>query len=227
MFATIVTLVIGGATLASPSMRAPITGLRSADAVARNRSAGCPDRASTPISVAVTAPSGLSESLLQRVFAEAEAIWEPVGIAFDWHMASTQTRGWQLAVTIENPHDQLTEWQPRLGWILFAAGTPDCRIHLSQANAEALVRRTPGAVDVTSGTHERLIGRALGRAFSHELGHYLLQSKGHSPQGLMRAIWPSTQLLSDDRGGFELAPDQQETVTRRLQHMPLTCDQPL
>lgn len=198
MFATIVTLVIGGATLASPA----------------------------PISVAVTAPSGLSESLLQRVFAEAEAIWEPVGISFDWHpVASTQTRGWQLAVTIENPHDQLAESQLRLGWISFAAVTPDWRIHLSQANAEELVRRTPGALDVTFGAHERLIGRALGRAFSHELGHYLLNSKGHSPQGLMRAIWPSTQLLSVDRSGFELSTDQQEAAALSLQQMRLTCHQ--
>jgi len=44
--------------------------------------------------------------------------------------------------------------------------------------------------------HERLIGRALGRAFSHELGHYILKSKGHTSQGLMRATWPSEQLLS-------------------------------
>jgi len=43
--------------------------------------------------------------------------------------------------------------------------------------------------------HERLIGPASGRAFSHELGHYILKSNGHTSQGLMRAAWPSEQLL--------------------------------
>ena len=183
----------------------------------------------TPISVAVTAPARLSESLLQRIFAEAEAIWEPVGITFDWHpvVSTERPREWQLALTIENPHDRLAEWQAPLGWISFAARTPDCRIHLSQASAEELVRRTPTALDIMFSAHERLIGRALGRAFSHELGHYILQSKEHTPQGLMRATWPSEQLLSVDRSGFELSREQREAATRRIQHMQLTCDRQL
>lgn len=180
----------------------------------------------TPISVAVTAPAGLSESLLQRIFAEAEAVWEPVGITFDWHpiVSSERSREWQLALTIENSYDRLAERQAPLGWISFAAGTPGCRIHLSQASAEELIRRTPTALDIMFSAHERLIGRALGRAFSHELGHYILKSKGHSPQGLMRATWPSEQLLSVDRSGFELSREQQEAAIRRIQHIQLTCD---
>jgi hypothetical protein len=190
---------------------------------------GCPDATSTPISVAVTAPAGLSESLLDRIFVEAEAIWEPVGITFDWHpIALRKTpRDWQLALTIENPHDRLAESQAPLGWISFAAGTPGCRIYLSQASAEELVRRTPTALDIMFSAHERLIGRALGRAFSHELGHYILKSKGHTPQGLMRATWPSEQLLSVDRSGFELSREQREAAIRRIQHIQLTCDQQL
>ena len=174
--------------------------------------------ASTPMSVAVTAPAGMNESLLRRIFVEAEAIWKPVGITFDWHLlASTETpRPWQLALTIENPHDRLSAWQEPLGWISFASGSPDCRIHLSQASAEELVRDTPTALDIMFSVHERLIGRALGRAFSHELGHYILKSKGHTSQGLMRATWPSEQLLSTDRSGFELSPEQREIATRHL-----------
>jgi hypothetical protein len=160
----------------------------------------------------------MNESLLRRIFVEAEAIWKPVGITFDWHLlASTETpRPWQLALTIENPHDRLSEWQEPLGWISFASGSPDCRIHLSQASAEELVRDTPTALDIMFSVHERLIGRALGRAFSHELGHYILKSKGHTSQGLMRATWPSEQLLSADRSGFELSREQREIATRYL-----------
>jgi hypothetical protein len=124
VFATLMTLVTCGAT---------------AIAVAPPR----------PIPVAVTAPARPSKSLLQRIFAEAEAIWEPVGITFDWHpvVSTERPREWQLALTIENPHDRLAEWQAPLGWISFAARTPDCRIHLSQPSAEELVRSTPTALD--------------------------------------------------------------------------------
>ena len=212
MFAAFVTLAISGAL------------------VAPNRpSVLCPDAAFTPISIAVDAPAGLSESLLSRIFAEADAIWEPAGIRFDWRrVASTERpRGPQLALTIENPHDRPAEWRAPLGWIFFAAGTPACRIHLSQANAEELVRRTPQPLDITFAEHERLIGRALGRAFSHELGHYILKSKAHTTRGLMRATWPSEQLLSVDRTGFELSCEQQDAARRWTGQIQLKCHLPL
>jgi hypothetical protein len=182
---------------------------------------------STSISVGVTAPAGLSESLLRRIFAEAEAIWEPVGITFDWHPVEATETPRQLALTIENPHNRPADWQAPLGWISFAAESPDCRIHLSQASAEELVRRTPTALDIMFSAHERLLGRALGRAFSHELGHYILKSKEHTSQGLMRATWPSEQLLSVDRSRFELTREQREAATRWLRCIHLTCDQRL
>jgi hypothetical protein len=229
VFATIVTLAIG-ATVIFSSPRVPISDLKTSDTVTRNGlSAGAlvdrPETAFTPISVAVTAPAGLSESLLERIFAEAAAIWEPVGITFDWHpIASTETpRGWRLSLTIENQNGRLVEWRAPLGWLSFAADSPDCWIHLSQPSAEELVHRTPTALDIMFSVHERLVGRALGRAFSHELGHYVLKSKAHTPRGLMRATWPSEQLLSVDRGGFELSPEQQEAARHWIRQVPLTC----
>ena len=85
-----------------------------------------------------------------------------------------------------------------------------------EANAEALIRRTPGVTDATIAGHEILIARALGRALSHELGHYLLKSRVHTPHGLMRATWPSDELLSNDRRGFELTAEQRAAA----EHLP-------
>jgi hypothetical protein len=53
-----------------------------------------------------------------------------------------------------------------------------------------------------------LLGRVLGRALAHEIGHYLLRSREHSALGLMRAQHPVTELLSDDRRRFGLMPEQ-------------------
>jgi hypothetical protein len=103
-----------------------------------------------------------------------------------------------------------------LGWILFTADGPASSIGLSRANAEALIRQMPGVTGATIVGHEILIGRALGRALSHEIGHYLLKSKLHSPHGLMRANWPSDELLSNDRRGFTLTAEQRAAV----EHLP-------
>ena len=230
VFASIVPLVIG---VALPAPKTAIAGLDSRIAVARNGTSphaaiGYPATASTPISVGVSAPAELSEALLNRIFAEAEAIWRPVGVTFDWHrIASTETpRGWQLLVTIENPRDGLAARQAPMGWISFVAGAPEQWIHLSQASAEEMIRRTPAAPDTTFEAHESMAGRALGRAFSHELGHYIFQSTGHTPHGLMRATWLSEEVLSLDRSGFGLSREEREAASRRLRQIQLTCDQP-
>jgi hypothetical protein len=80
-----------------------------------------------------------------------------------------------------------------------------------------LIRGTSDLADHTVLTHEMLLGRALGRALSHELGHYLLQSKVHTRSGLMRAAWPSQQIFSFNRQGFELSREQREAAARHVQ----------
>jgi hypothetical protein len=47
------------------------------------------------------------------------------------------------------------------------------------------------------------MGRVLGRALAHEIGHYLLRSPDHSVTGLMRAQHSIAELMAEDRGGFE------------------------
>lgn len=49
------------------------------------------------------------------------------------------------------------------------------------------------------------------------VGHYLLNTKAHTPQGLMRAEWPSRELFAFNRGGFELSPDERKAAARRAE----------
>jgi hypothetical protein len=160
------------------------------------------------LSVAVFAPRDVTESLAIRVFDEAKAIWGPTGIALDWHRVTSGHMAVGYDVTVMIDDDQKDSGEGALGWIPFTADGPASSIHLSRANAEELIRRTPGLTDATIVGHEILVGRALGRALSHELGHYLLKSKVHTPHGLMRATWASSELLSIDRRGFELTAEQ-------------------
>jgi hypothetical protein len=176
---------------------------------ARSR-ASLDGRVPSTISVGVFAPPDVTESLVIRVFDEAKAIWGPADIAIDWHRITSKNMAaaWQLTVTIDDEKEGFAGGRGALGWIPFTADGPAPTIHLSRANAEALIRQTPGVTAVTIGVREILIGRALGRALSHEIGHYLLKSRVHTPRGLMRANWPSDELLSSDRRGFELTAEQ-------------------
>jgi hypothetical protein len=180
---------------------------------------GATPRALAPIHVAVFAPPDIRESLVNRVFAEVEAIWGPTGIVFDWHRitATGAVHAEHLDVTIDEREDGFVAHPDALGWIAFTADGPGSCIHLSRGRAEALIRGTSGLGDPTTFTHEMLLGRALGRALSHELGHYLLQSKAHTRHGLMRAVWPSQQILSFNRRGFELSAEQREAAARHVQ----------
>ena len=61
-----------------------------------------------------------------------------------------------------------------------------------------------------------VIGRALGRVLAHEIGHYLLAWRGHSPHGLMREAFDGHQLSHPDRSSFVLAPPDLPRLRARL-----------
>jgi len=76
-----------------------------------------------------------------------------------------------------------------LGWILFIApDAPEPIIHLSRGNALNLMAITLGIREMPLVLQDSLIGRALGRALAHEIGHYLFGSTAHTPQGLMQGV---------------------------------------
>jgi hypothetical protein len=166
------------------------------------------------IDVAVAAPAGVSDALLNGIFTEAAAIWTSADVEFRWHRSLDvdTTRSDYLLVTFEPSAARRLEANAPLGWILFEKERPSHTIHLAPSNAESLIHRTPFAHDATVAEHEALLGRALGRAFAHEAGHYLLRSKTHAAHGLMRAAWPAEQVLAPDRAGFLLATDEQAAI---------------
>src|SRR4051794_30558946 len=52
------------------------------------------------------------------------------------------------------------------------------------------------------------VGRVLGRALAHEIGHYLLRSRSHSPRGLMRMRQPALWLITYDCHPFSLSAEE-------------------
>jgi len=165
------------------------------------------------VPIAVLAPREVTDSLVHRICAEASAIWESAGVAVVCQRVGSEAEAsdWPLDVTLD---DRRARVAPRgaLGWITFRTNRPDPSIHLSRACAEDLLRTTPGLMNKTIASHEILIGRALGRALAHELGHYLLQSKVHTSRGLMRRDWSPVDSFAVSRTGLALTAEQRAAV---------------
>jgi hypothetical protein len=169
------------------------------------------------IRVDVFAPPGMKASSVDRICAETDAIWRPTGITFRWHRVTPgeSASGSGLKVAIENRRLEAAG-RTALGWIMFTGSDPQTSIHLSIAGAEDLLARSDALEDTVPASQQRLIERALGRALSHELGHYLLASKAHTSHGLMRASWPPRQIFAKARHGFELTTEERQIAVQRL-----------
>ena len=176
-----------------------------------------------PLSLDVVAPADVTDSLVKRICTEAQAIWGDAGIAFacERHGSKDEAGGWAIEVTVDDRQKPVGR-DGSLGWILFTNEGADRSIHLSRASAEALLRNTPNIIDFSQFLHETLIGRALGRALALELGHYVFQSKVHTPRGLMRADWTSDELFALNRNGFELT-SQERTTAADHSGMDMMC----
>ena len=175
------------------------------------------------IPVEVVVADGITDSLVHRICAETETIWRPAGITFDWHITFDRHRiksadapeHSAVSITIG---DGRAEADPdgALGWITFTADRPGHSIYLSRAAAEGMLDHTPGLKTATFTAQEILIGRALGRALAHELGHYFLRSKIHSSAGLMRSARPTNEFFALRRDGFQLTREQQANAISLL-----------
>jgi len=128
-----------------------------------------------------------------------------------------------LRVIIGNDHGS-AEQDPHvlpLGWIEFRAESPLQDVYVSFANAIQLLDASDFVVGrvSTMTIKERyvLLGRAMGRALAHEIGHYLLGSKTHTSTGIMQARRGAAELFSSSRRGFQVEGNQRQMIAARLQ----------
>jgi len=168
--------------------------------------------------IEVFAEPGVTDALLRRICAETDAIWGAAGITLDWQRGrqNDHSTSQHLMVTIDDSRTTAPEARQALGWIAFTPEGPNPSIHLSLASTEDLLRGVTTISNMTIAGHEMMVGRALGRALAHEIGHYLLKSKVHASHGLMRAVWPSDGFFSISRRGLEITAQERETAIDHL-----------
>jgi len=186
------------------------------------------DRARPVVIVQVESARDVRGSTVRRALDEAADIWRAAGIVFDWRVAGSAPplEGPSLRVVIDDAGGPAAR-DVALGWIAFAVSdVPDPVIHLSRANVESLINRIDSLRQSPFAERDLLTGRALGRALAHEIGHYLLASRAHTPGGLMRATRPSLAFFAPARIGFELTSEQRVAAAARIARLGPSCGDP-
>ena len=199
-----------------------------------------PSAAIPPITIDVTAAGELSAQLASRVLAETQAIWRAAGVGIVWRRAPRAAVPYEqagdtgpyasnaLRLIIGNNPGTASSTRRPLGWIVFDDVTgPQREIYLSYANALALMVEARGVVGLMDqmplAQRETLLGRAMGRALAHELGHYLLASKAHTDRGLMKAVLTAVEMFAPDASGFRIDSAQRRAVAARLLGEPIVA----
>jgi hypothetical protein len=206
-------------------------------ALASSLAAAAPAAASLPpIVVDVTVAPNVPATLVSRVLDEADAVWRPSGLTFVWRRACPDGVSFARALVCPPSHQnldvvigtdpialsrKLRDNQIPLGRIVFdEPDVPDRQIYLSYGNAVEYMgsaREVVGPLErMTLVEREILLARVLGRALAHEIGHYLLASKAHTPGGLMQAVHTANEFFGYSRDSFRIDAAQRRTLEARL-----------
>jgi hypothetical protein len=166
--------------------------------------------------------STLQPTVIRAAAAEAADIWAPNGVAVDlaapWGSAPDDSETLTVAIARSLSTDP-EPWHGTLGVIIFdASGAPRPRMTVYFDRLMELISGAP--IWIANEQHwpralrDKVIGRALGRVIAHEIGHFVLRSRDHASNGLMRRVQGSDELIAPDRSRFALWRPATRTVTR-------------
>jgi len=160
----------------------------------------------------------MPRQLEAAAMAEVTAIWAPYGV--DVRASDPDEPGRDGAVRLavvllDRPAGSMVA--ETLGSIRFLDGVPEPRIAIYPNAIASLVSTAPFAGvergEWPTALRDTILGRVTGRALAHELGHFLLRSRHHAPQGLMRAELFLRDLMSLDCRAFFLSSEDAALVS--------------
>jgi hypothetical protein len=156
----------------------------------------CGDAPRPPVRLHLIDRAGLSIDTRNELMRETLAPWRAAGASVAW-AAELPIRPAGLGepkdlfVFVEADAGETTDGRHLpMASILFVDGQPTTHItvhagHVARHLAEMRFDDLPFA-DRPRLIRELVLGRVLGRAVAHEVGHFLLGSREHAPSGLMR-----------------------------------------
>ena len=165
------------------------------------------ERESLVLNLHLTSSDALSTESRRALMTEADSIWKSGHIRLKWLRESTVAEdGPTLRVlVVARPVPQTKEYSP---WTVAELLRPE------GSNATAIAS-TIGARRIVDASrrellteplalHDYRVGIVLGRAVSHEIGHYLLDTNTHAKRGLMRARIDAREFADLRSGSFRL-----------------------
>ncbi len=181
------------------------------------------------VSISVHAAPTVPPVIVERALEEASAIWRPTGVTIKWQnedsgrTAFTPPQATRPRVIIDESRGTRRDSSAPLGWVNFVGDEPDGDIHVSHRNTEEFILAFGGVAGatrrMTPAERFLLLGRTLGRALAHEIGHYLLRSRSHATNGLMKGRRTVKEFIDPDRDGFEIDASDQEAAARRIREI--------
>ena len=154
-----------------------------------------------------TSSDALPAESRRALMAEAESIWKAGQIRLNWLRESTVAEdGPTLRVlVVARPVPRAKEYSPWTvaellrvegSYVTAIASTIGARRIVDEGRRQLLTE--PAAL------HDYRLGVVLGRAVSHEIGHYLLDTNTHASRGLMRARIDAREFADLRSGSFRL-----------------------
>jgi hypothetical protein len=179
------------------------------------------------VAVRTERPASLDRRVLESAAREVRNVWRPYAdvdllICSPADCAASPTSGADVdleLVVVDRPLQPIAGGTLGLGEIVFVSpDRPEDRITVSIAAVRALVAKaTLGGrtlADLPPRVADPFVARALGRAIAHEIGHYLLRSKAHASQGLMRSEFSLKELMEERLAPYRLEAGQIDRLRR-------------
>ena len=178
----------------------------------RAAEAGSPE-----LSVAVTGECLVSDAVLAIATREATRVWSGGALDVRWVPVpdlpyESPRTGW-LVVRCVAEADMPRNPNPRvlpIAAIRFVGTSPTNTILVSVTNALTLMKRefreSRDLNERFNVLRELRLGRMLGRAIAHEIGHFVTRSGAHASTGLMKASHPVAALMGESLKPFRVDP---------------------
>jgi hypothetical protein len=175
-----------------------------------------PGRPTTSVQLQLVV-EGLGRGSIQLLKKEVEAIWMAQGVRIVWTGDNVTPA---VLVLIKRPESPLPPVPAEEQWHVAATHSVAGRIvpemYVSLDAAERVVHSSspPYSAPALAGI---IVPRVAARAIAHELAHYLLDTRDHTADGLLRARFSANEFVAPGRDGFVLDSVQIAGVHRRLE----------
>jgi hypothetical protein len=173
-----------------------------------------PALAATELKMAMGRGCSPNDAVLRIARNETARIWSRAGVEVRWEATDdlpyrAPWPAWVVVQCVANHSSLGAEVGPiPIAAIRFIDARPTNSILLSVRNAEMLIERDSIDSRVMAlryrGLKQLRLGRMLGRAIAHEVGHFLSASGTHTPTGLMRAVHPVADLIGESLHPFRI-----------------------